>query len=67
MARFEATHTLDLSRGWFSQCEWYDILTQIVNSSHPIEELNLAEAQLHDVELDLFGAIHRLTREEGSD
>ena len=56
LARFEALHTVDLSRGWFSRSQWYDVLTQIVNSSHPIEELNLAEAQLHDVELDLFGA-----------
>ena len=56
VARFEATHRVDLSRGWFSRCQWYDILTQVVNSSHPIEELNLAEAQLNDVELDLFGA-----------
>ena len=54
--RFEAIHTVDLSRGWFSRCQWYDLLTQIVNSSHPIEELNLAEAQLPDVELDLLGA-----------
>ena len=54
--RFEATHTVDLSRGWFSKGQWYDILTQVVNSSHPIEELNLAEAQLNDVELDLFVA-----------
>ena len=54
--RFEAIRTVDLSRGWFSRCQWYDLLTQIVNSSHPIEELNLAEAQLPDVELDLLGA-----------
>ena len=53
--RFGDAGKIDLSRGWFSKCQWYDILTQIVNSQHQIEELNLAEAQLNDVELELFG------------
>ena len=53
--RFENAEKIDLSRCWFSKHQWYDILTQIVNSGHTIEELNLAEAQLQDVQLELFG------------
>jgi len=52
--RFSQIKKLDLSRSWMQRNQWHNVLTQIVNSP-PLEELNLSEADLDEVEIDLLG------------
>jgi len=52
--RFSQIKKLDLSRSWMYRDQWHDVLTQIANS-HPFEEINLAEADLNEVEIELLG------------
>jgi len=52
--RFSRLKRLDLSRSWMQRNHWHNVLTQIVNSS-PLDELNLCEADLNEVEIDLLG------------
>jgi len=52
--RFSKIKRLDLSRSWMKRNQWHNVLTQIVNSP-PLDELNLSEADLNEVEIDLLG------------